>query len=166
MVHKGLTALRYSCSSSVGTVFNPCIRVLRGIDWLRPLDVCLGQVAPARNLSGTLLPHSLLFVVSVTSKAKGTKMAVIRFTARDALQATLPQITPDHSGEVNLHIEPAHDCDGVRCGGRLESALSAEHYSRWLDCHEWRPPMPRHSHLIVSGKRPDAHESIFSILTD
>ena len=92
-------------------------------------------------------------------------MPIIRFTPEDALQATLPQITPDHSGEINLRIEPAQGCDGVRCGGRPESVLSAEDYARWLDCHEWRPPIPRHSHLIVSGKMPDTRESIFPILT-
>lgn len=106
------------------------------------------------------LPYSLVLVVSVTSKAKGPKMAIIRFTAKDAL----PQITPDHSGEVKLRIEPADDCDGVRCGKRLELAFSAEDYARWLDCHERRPPMPRHSHLIVSGKTPDTRESTFSVL--
>lgn len=98
-------------------------------------------------------------------------MAIIHFTQKDALQAkqaALPRIMEDHSGEVSLRIvtPEAHDCDGVQCERRLESALSEQEYARWLDCHERRPPMPRHSHLIVSGRTPDTRESIFPILTD
>ena len=93
-------------------------------------------------------------------------MAIVQFTPGDALQAALPPITPDYSSEVSFRIVPPedHDCDGVQCGGRPESALSAEEHARWLDRNAWRPPMPRHSHLIVVGKKPDTRESICPIL--
>jgi len=93
-------------------------------------------------------------------------MAIIHFTAKDALQAVRPRITPDHSGDVNLHIESADDCEGVKCGGRSELALSSEDYAQWLTTYKGRSPMPPHSHLIVSGNEPATRETIFPIVKE
>ena len=69
----------------------------------------------------------------------------------------------DLTGEVNIRIAKADDCAGIKCGERLESALSLDDYARWLDSHDGRPPMAPHSHLIANGKTPDTRETIFAI---
>jgi len=91
-------------------------------------------------------------------------MAILHFTQEDAQRAVLQQITPNHCGEVYIHLEPADNCEGLACGARLESSFASDDYARWLDYNERRPPMPLHSHLIVSGKNPDTRKSISPIL--
>jgi hypothetical protein len=86
-------------------------------------------------------------------------MAIIRLTEKDKL----PEMPSEYKGDANVRIEDANECEGLRCGERLEAALPPEDLQIWLETHAERPPVASHSHLIVSGLNPKTHEKSFAI---
>jgi hypothetical protein len=91
-------------------------------------------------------------------------MALIHFTAADARQSLLPSIGPGHAGQTVIRIdENVSDCEGIACGERLESMFSNEDLALWLETHAERPPVSRHSHLVVRGSDPETRASIFAV---
>ena len=91
-------------------------------------------------------------------------MPVISFTPEEKEEAMLPAFTA--AGEVAIGIENADDCEGIRCGERLESAFSAEQYAQWIEFHAERPPVAPHSHMVVRGADPKTRANIFAIFKE
>jgi hypothetical protein len=85
------------------------------------------------------------------------------FNAERVREAVLPPLTDKYAGEVAIGHEDADECEGVRCGERLEAALSSEEYARYLDSHAERPPLAPHSHMIVRGREPQTRSLIFAV---
>jgi hypothetical protein len=62
-----------------------------------------------------------------------------------------------------MHLEEAGDCEGLVCGGRLETALPKEDHTNWLEFHAERPPLGKHSHLVVQGLNPKTVPEVLHI---
>jgi len=91
-------------------------------------------------------------------------MAIIHFTAEVARQAGLSPKGPEHARQMLARIEEnVSDCEGIACGERLEAAFSSDDLALWLETHIERPPVARHSHLVIRGMEPETREFIFAI---
>jgi len=78
----------------------------------------------------------------------------------------LPSLTTDYTGVVAISCEEARECEGIKCGERLEAAFSAEDLGRWHDCHAERPPLRHHWHLTVRGLDPETREIISAVFME
>ena len=85
-------------------------------------------------------------------------MALIQLTLDDILDAK-----GDFSGMEQVHIEERTNCDGELCGERPELDLSPEDYERYLGPDFKRPPIGRHSHLVISRTGPDSRRYYFKV---
>jgi len=92
-------------------------------------------------------------------------MALIKFSEQDRRRASLRGSDLAHSVELLVRIEDAMDCEGVRCGERLEMALSGDDYETWLEFHSERLALKKHSHLVVSG-RPETQAEVSAIFSE
>lgn len=81
-------------------------------------------------------------------------MPIVTFTGDQKREVMLPPLDNTYAGEICVHAENADNCDGVRCGARMESALSAEDYADYLECHPEQPPISPHVHFVWRGKNP------------
>jgi hypothetical protein len=70
---------------------------------------------------------------------------------------------PSASQDILIGEEKADDCEGVRCGERSELMLPAEEYRAYVSTHGERPPIGRHSHMVVSGNRPLARSQYAAV---
>jgi hypothetical protein len=90
-------------------------------------------------------------------------MPIIRLTKEEKRLAGLTPMPLNYTGDVSMRIEDASDCEGIGCGERMESVLSAGEYQLWLETHPARPPVAAHSHLIVHGDNPKTLEATMAI---
>ena len=93
-------------------------------------------------------------------------MSVIRFTKEDVRRSMLPPLTAGYTGMVAISCEEARECEGIKCGERLEAVFSAEDLARWHESHAERPPLRPHWHLTVRGIDPETRELIFAIFME
>jgi hypothetical protein len=86
-------------------------------------------------------------------------MPIIKFTAKDKAQAAMGDLDPRVSEDRLIREENADDCEGLTCEERPELALPPDEYRAYVLTHRGeRPPVGRHSHMVVSGDRPPARE--------
>jgi hypothetical protein len=84
-------------------------------------------------------------------------MPLILFTEDDLLRASgkwLPDLAAHETGD---------DCDGERCGFRLELCLPADLFAEYLEKYGNREAPP-HSHLVLSRNSPNAIRYRYPIL--
>jgi len=82
-------------------------------------------------------------------------MPTIQFTERDLR-------SPFDSDLVMIRTEEATECEGEECGERV---FLSEEDERRYGCRN-PPPLPPHSHLVISGDNPPARTERYAILRE
>ena len=93
-------------------------------------------------------------------------MALIHFTEEDEREFLRDPAgrDPVDSEEWWIGWEDSGDCEGVRCGERLEFMLPPEEYAASVRIHGERGPLGPHSHMILYGERPATRRRYYAVL--
>jgi hypothetical protein len=93
-------------------------------------------------------------------------MALIHFTEEDISEFLRDPVgrDPAASEESWIGSEEASDCEGVRCGERLELVLPPEEYAAYIGIHGERGPLGPHSHMVLYGERPARRRRYYAVI--
>jgi hypothetical protein len=92
-------------------------------------------------------------------------MALIHFTEEDISEFLRDPVgrDPAASEESWIGSEEASDCEGVRCGERLELVLPPEEYAAYIGIHGERRALGPHSHMVLYGARPATRRRYYAV---